>query len=325
MSSASQGGALYVFANTADGWTQQYTITPPAEQEGSDFGEAIAYDGTTLVVGAQNQDTTDGNDAGAAYVYAVDASSARLTQTLTAAEAEAGDRFGADVAVDGASVLVGASGADRDGETNAGAAYAFEAGQGGTFAQADQVEAQTPSSYTGFGSAVDLDGDTATVLTSAGVGGAEVFAWTSGDLTHTQTLLDNSLGPLGTATTVDSSIDGGRLVVSGSTEFAPKETFVFENDGGEWAETAKVTRNPNLFDGFGDDVALDGDTLAVGAPAHDDPNSGRDGGATFLYSPCSADGTASVLDDALAANVPTEAGAQDTAGEANCQYVEQAP
>ena len=50
-------------------------------------------------------------------------------------------------------------------------------------------------------------------------------------------------------------------------DFPPGAAYVFEREEGIWVETARLSGTATAFDEFGQDVAIDGDTVAIGAPS----------------------------------------------------------
>ena len=72
------------------------------------FGGTVSVSGDTLVVGAPEEDTTGGTDAGAAYVF-VRSGTAWIQQArLTASDAAPRYGFGSSVSVSGDTAVVGA-------------------------------------------------------------------------------------------------------------------------------------------------------------------------------------------------------------------------
>jgi hypothetical protein len=71
------------------------------------FGYAVAIDGTLLAVGAPQADAV-GNNSGLGYVFALDGTGWRQVVRRTPAGLTPGSRFGWSVAVQGATVVVGA-------------------------------------------------------------------------------------------------------------------------------------------------------------------------------------------------------------------------
>jgi hypothetical protein len=113
-------GAVYVFTrdNVGD-WSQQDFIRAFNAEAGDLFGGAVALSGDTLAVGAVGKNI----DAGAVYVFTRDNVGDWSQQDfIRASNAEAGDLFGAPVALSGDTLAVGAIGKNID----AGAVYVFQ-------------------------------------------------------------------------------------------------------------------------------------------------------------------------------------------------------
>ena len=85
----------------------------------------MAVSGDTAVVGAHNDDTRGGVDAGSAYVFTRTGTTWTQQAKLTAADGAESDYFGWSVAVDGATAVVGAPNDDTAAGVDAGSAYAF--------------------------------------------------------------------------------------------------------------------------------------------------------------------------------------------------------
>ncbi len=145
----SSAGAAYVFQRMqggADNWGQvaKLMASDPAENDSFVFGQSVAVSGDVIVVGAWAAESDGGSEAGAAYVF-------QRTQggtddweqviKLTAADTEAGDRFGWSVGISGDVIVVGAYGED-DGGSTAGASYIFQP----DLAEADLSLTKTESS-----------------------------------------------------------------------------------------------------------------------------------------------------------------------------------
>jgi FG-GAP repeat len=84
------------------------------------LGFSVAVQGDTLVLG-----TLQPNDVGVVYVYQRAGDSWEQTAKLTASNSTPGDLFGASVAIDGDTILVGAPGATIGKNANQGAVYSF--------------------------------------------------------------------------------------------------------------------------------------------------------------------------------------------------------
>jgi hypothetical protein len=218
---------------------------------------------------------------------------------LTAADAVAGDEFGFPVAIDGATVVIGAWQRPNGGSGNA---YVYRTSDGGaTYGQVAKLTAADASSDDWFGFALAIDGDTV-VIGAAGkdgmTGAAYIFRTTDGGTTYGQvaklTAFDAAASDrFGTSVAIDGSTvvvgswhdddDGNR---SGSVY-----VYRTNNGGATYDQVIKLTAaDAAAEDYFGISVAIDGNTAVVGTYGDDDAGSRSgsayvfrtaDGGATY--------------------------------------------
>ena len=151
-------GAAYVFARSGASWTQEAILTASDAQAGDIFGYSVSLSGDRAIVGASSADCADGDNCGAAYVFARSGTSWTQEAILTASDAQAGDFFGGDVSISGDRALVGAQAAAAE----TGAAYVF-ANSGGTWAEETILTASDAQFIDEFGFSVSLSGDRALV------------------------------------------------------------------------------------------------------------------------------------------------------------------
>ncbi|MFG0319059.1 MAG: FG-GAP repeat protein [Planctomycetota bacterium JB042] len=131
-------GAAYVFERSGGSWGQTAYLKPTT-QSNNLFGQSVAVDGGTVLVGAIT-DSTDASWSGAAYVF-VDAPSGWAGQAyLWPVAGDADDQFGTSVALSGDTAVVGAPNEDSaatgvggdqtdDSLSFAGAAWVHSVGQ----------------------------------------------------------------------------------------------------------------------------------------------------------------------------------------------------
>ncbi len=228
---------------------------------GDRFAASVALSGDTLAVGAPGEasrangfgfdpDDDSAPNSGAVYVY-VRSNGAWTQQALLKSHAsDANDQFGAAVAIDGDTLVVGAPGEDSsavgvggaaqdDGANGSGAAYVFVR-SAGTWSLQAYLKASNTQSGDAFGASVAISGDTIVV-------GAP----------HE----DGGVGGVGAPGGDNSKTDSGAA-------------YVFQRSGGAWTQQAFVKpSNPWSYSTFGGAVALDGDRLVIGASG-DDHSSG---------------------------------------------------
>jgi hypothetical protein len=234
-------GSAYVFVEPGAGWSG--TLTEAAKLLASDgaatdsFGFSAGISGDTVVVGALLDDDS-GTDSGSAYVFTEPPGgwSGTLGENakLVAPAASPADLFGVAVALDGATVVVGAPGYD-DTATGSGAAFVFvEPGGGwvGFPAAAAKLRASDGGSGAALGQAVDVAG--AAILVGAysgdgivaGAGAAYRFdepagGWT-GTLTESAKLVASD-GDANSQLGISVGLDG-TTSVAGARRAGPDDT-----------------------------------------------------------------------------------------------------
>ena len=270
-------------------------LTAADRAENDEFGHSVAMDDGTAVVGAPGDD----DDRGAAYVFTRNASG-RWSQvaklTASASDGAANDRFGHSVAVHGDTIVVGAPRHDNNDVTNSGAAYVFIRDGAGVWSREANLTAADRAENDEFGYSVVVHDETVVVgapyhdangLSNSGA--AYVFSkptngrWVTTD-TQTAKLTDvggKALDRFGRSVAVHEMV-----VVVGAyfREFGKGAAYVFTEPSNGWADPpiAEPTQLA-AFDGvaddyFGNTVAVDGNTIVVGANGDE---SGT--GAAYLF------------------------------------------
>ena len=262
---ADNAGAVYVFTRDAGGWSQQAYLKPSVPSLGSEFGTSVAIDGDTIVVGARyhdggvgginsNEADTSQPDSGAAYVFHRTNTTWSQEAFLKAASPAAAEQLGGAVAIDGDTVVAGASPADGF----VGAAYVFTR-NGTTWSQQARL---TPSVGAEFGTDVAISADTIAAGAPGSGGRVLVFTRTGGVWTE-RVVIDEpnpaSYQWFGYAL----GLDAGTLVVSSYQAGFEGAVRVFTGAAASWSLQSEF-ESTALF--FGNDVAIDGDTLVVGSP-----------------------------------------------------------
>ena len=95
-------------------------------------------------------------------VYVLRASDGAELAKLTASDAAYFDYFGRSVAIDGNTIVVGAT-SDDDGGPNSGSVYVFEKSTWGTYDQVAKLTASDAAAGDTFGESVAIDGGTVVV------------------------------------------------------------------------------------------------------------------------------------------------------------------
>ncbi|MCP3916406.1 MAG: hypothetical protein GY711_12685 [bacterium] len=272
------GAKIYVFERDPSGaWLETAQLIGSASAPEDRFGHDIATDGDRVLIGAPG---SGASGAGAAYIFELQGTVWIETALLTASDADPFDTFGDAVALAGDRITVGASGDSEQGSA-AGAAYVFELGAAG-WQEVRKLQGSQSGTETHFGLSLDLSGDVLAVgapgeVQAGGVFGAVyVFDANGGAWNETARIVG---GPYPAALGAAIDLDGDRLV-SGSADIPISSAFVFERSASGWTRRVHITREePTHFDHFGQDVALDGSRVLIGADEWLTPGTG----SAFVY------------------------------------------
>ncbi|MBB5206869.1 InlB B-repeat-containing protein [Chiayiivirga flava] len=266
-------GAAYVYRRNNGVWSLQQTLraTPVGAYEM--FGTSVALQADRVVIGAPGVASTP---FGRAYVFERVADVWQQQAVLRASDETSANRFGSDVALDGETVLVGALLADSPGMADTGAAYVFERDDG-QWPQRARLAANDAKAGDLLGSGVALRGDEALLgaLSAGPVGqrsGAGYLFRRSGGVWVQQQRLSVASAPDGASVGRDVAL-GPHLLALGATrdpyseQTPPGAVYLFGRDGEAFAPIGTLQpTDSRVRDGYGNAVALDGQTLLIGAP-----------------------------------------------------------
>jgi FG-GAP repeat len=157
-------GALYVFTESNGTWSQTQKLTASDGAANDSFGESVALDGNTALIGAFNATINGHQWQGAAYFFTESNGSWSEGQKLTANDGTAGANFGNALALEGSTALIGADASTVGGHTYQGKAYLFTE-SGGNWSQSDTFIASDGAVDDYFGAALAWDGATALIST----------------------------------------------------------------------------------------------------------------------------------------------------------------
>ena len=255
-------GALAVVPSTV--------LTDPSGAAAEQFGAALAFDGNTAVVGAPKKTVDGTTEQGAAFVFVRSGSSWIQQAMLAADDGAASDLFGAAVDIEGDTLVVGAPG-----HGGLGAVCVFVR-SGTTWTQ----QADIPGFGFTFGSAVAVSNGTLVVGAKTEpngppnawpTGAAYVFSYNGTTWTQQARLLASDGGAndlFGAA--VDVRSDGIVVVVGApGNQAGAGAAYTFLSLGTPWTQDGKmVASDAAAGDAFGTSLAMDGSTIAAGAPGH---------------------------------------------------------
>ena len=260
------------------------TASPPGKQGGR-FGFSVDMTDDFAVVGAPYNDVDGSEDTGAVYLFAEDDYGATSTSSvgpfwrLDAWDGAAGDLFGVSVAIDEDSqtIVVGASHHDADGKPDSGAVYVF--------ATSTIAKLTAPGGEEGdlFGVSAAIDGDTIVVgaMRATGpngprAGAAYVFTMPEGGWMSTSAAVKLTAADGGQDHEFGRSVAvDGRTIAVGARRADGNEpgagaVYLYSRPDAGWTATSTVEKlvaqDGESFDMFGSAVALEGETVVIGAP-----------------------------------------------------------
>lgn len=271
------GGAAYVFTRTADVWTQQQRLLADDRAASDQFGDSLAIESDTIVVGAPRTDHGFAADAeyGSAYVFTRSGTTWSQNQTLIASDASGGDWYGSSVALSGGTILVGATYA---GVTGRGRAYALR-NEGGTWSERALLDKDADlTSF--FGQELVLQGDMALVTAPADSlhGANSGLAYAFDPVVNTVPVALDDPTAMNWSSQVlaedpsdwaaygrSVAIEGDVAVIGAPWADSAGAAYVLEKVSGQWQQSAKlVSSDPVSDEFFGQSVDIQGGTIVVG-------------------------------------------------------------
>lgn len=256
---------LIVLAASADLFGQVPVLIERQKLVASDgnasdkFGTAIDREGDTLIIGAPEHYTNV--LPGSFYVFTRDGAGpwteqVRVFSDLQPGQAEVGDQFGDELALEGDTLLVGAPLAELDGTTFVGRVYVFLRNAEGVWVQQQTLLPGDPNDSS-FGRHIELVGDTA-VITS--VLHAFIYARDAAGIWSPLTELTGtgfeSVGPV--------AFDGQTIVLgNGGFPAGDPQAVVFTNSGGGWSVSGSIVTPQGQMSSVAD-ITFEGDHVALG-------------------------------------------------------------
>jgi phage gpG-like protein len=302
----SNAGAAYIFTRAGSTWSQQAKIQASDAEANDVFGESVSInsDGTYAIIGAQYEDT-NGNNAGAAYIFTRAGSTWSQQAKIQSSDISADDYFGWDVAMnsDTTYAIVGAPY-----ENTGGAAYVFTRSVS-TWTQQQKIQSSDIQASDEFGKSVSMSSDATYAIVGAtaedggagnplaNAGAAYIFTRAGSTWSQQAKLVPDDLQFIDNfGQVVAISGDGNTAIVGTQNEDGgPGDplnnagaAYIFTRSGSTWTQQAKITASDaQANDRLGVSVSLnsDGTYAIVGAHLEDGGagNPTQDAGAAYIY------------------------------------------
>ncbi len=267
-------GAVYVLEYDGAAWVHHSKVTVPSAVDNDAFGHSVSVSGDLILVGAPHDTGTQ--ETGSAYVFWRAGNLWLQQDRFQPADLAGNDDFGWSVMLDGYDAIVGAPGADGPSVEGTGAAYVYTRTAVDPWSLQAKLTASDGARLDGFGVSVFLNQDTAAVGAPwddgdlPAYGSAYAFVrsgttWTEqAKLTASEPREMDRLG-IAVAILGDTLFAGAEL--DDDAAYDSGSVYVFQRDGIEWTEARELyptMLEDNAF--LGESIAIDGDTVAVGAP-----------------------------------------------------------
>ncbi len=273
-------GAIYVFNRSGSTWSFIEKIVSPDPGDADGFGYAVSISGDVLLVG-EPYDNGGYSDSGAVFAYTWNSGTTSwdYDERLTPGDPSIYGFFGYSIWLEGDQALIGSYGNSN----YIGAVYAFE-NQSNTWTQTQKLTASDGEALDSFGYSVDGHGDFAVVgaLNDSTYdvadyhGSAYCFERIDGVWSESQKLLPAEMpagAEFGASVAIsDSFIAIGAQFESTQAEYAGA-VYAFSRGYScpGYLERLRIASSaPAVLDTYGNSVALDGNTLIVGAVGHSD-------------------------------------------------------
>ncbi|MEQ8852337.1 Calx-beta domain-containing protein [Gimesia sp.] len=290
-----QNGCVYIYTKQGSDWNNatETILTNSDPDFDATFGYEFDIDDNQLVVTALTAPFISNEvDYGAVYVY-TNTDSNWLTATKTKIVTTNNEGYGISVGINGDSLIVGSFGKEIYGSHN-GAAYIYTKGESGW---SDATEFKfTPDNLTEptrYGVSVSIDDNTAAVGASFDstlgnrYGAAYVYSrvgddWS--DTVSTKLYADdgNTSAYYGRAVSIhDNKLVIGAIYDNSPENFGAGTAYIYENSGNGW-DNSLQTKIKETSGSFAHDLAIDNETIVVGAPT-DTTSHGYRSGSVHVY------------------------------------------
>ncbi len=278
-------GSVYVYVWVESAWQLQAKLVTQldvGEVGTSAFGFSLALKDDTLIVGAPYA-SVGPPSSGAVFVLDRSGSDWTLSSTVTASDAEIGADFGAAVAFDGDTLVVGATKYSSSTQ-QPGSAYVFSRNAGSWQEQAELVSSDGGWGDS-FGERVAVHGGRVVVGaprkmidTNQAQGAAYIFSDAPGSWQQEARLVD-AQGVAGAEFGAALGLNGETILVGAPNNpvngaSAAGSAFVFQHDNGSWNLLQRIDSPDLPSSNFGQSIAINESVALIGSPNRSVSNPG---------------------------------------------------
>jgi len=261
---------------------EQKLTKPNTAQESTEFGDAVAIDGSVAIIGSWREDVGGTVDVGVVYVFT--RSGPTWTHVQTDGGTFANEQCGWSVAIKGNRAAFGCPGFPTTGP-NYGRAKLLQTSTNWSSMSGAFFSPSTIVVGDRFGESVAVSGNTFAV--GVPLDGNSIFKQ-SGSVyifdvdSNFNTVVSDSIAGIPSNAHFGTSLalDGDMLIVG---EPGAEMAEIFSRISGSWKLAKRVTASDGSSgDHFGQSVGISGNTAVVGAPLNDSAR-GTDAGAAYVF------------------------------------------
>ena len=286
-------GNAYIFKRNGTSWVLQTDLRPSESSKNDHFGQSVSISGHYAIVGSPDDDadthTSYRSNYGSVYIYEWDGISWTKQTKLFSSGCAEDTHFGDLVSIsrDYAIAAMDISG------SRSTPLYILKR-NGTSWTEQSMLTSPNVQMSDAFGRSISINSDYAVVGAHKDdndnqndAGSVYIFMreganWT--EQTRLTALDSESFDNFGRSL----SMNGDSIIVGAPGDddhYMGRDSgsaYVFELDGTEWKQRAKLTALDAAYDDFlGTSVAIDGDYAIVGAPGDDD--NGRESGSVYVF------------------------------------------
>ena len=290
-------GAAYVYIRSGTSWTQQAKLTASNAGAGDAFGWSvdISNDGTYIIVGAKDEDST-ASSSGSAYVFIRSGTSWSEQQKINGSGAIVNGYFGYSVSIssDGTYAAVGAS---SDNNMDYGAVHVFIR-SGTTWSEQQKIVASDQATSDHLGISVSISGAGDYVIAGAwgsetggsNAGAAYIFSRSGTSWSQQQKIQSSDIGAndhFGWSSNISN--DGNYVIVGAHYEGTgggeAGAAYIFNRDGTTWSQVKKLqAADKTTGDYFGNSVYLSTDaSFAICGSQYETTSPNSYNGAAYIF------------------------------------------
>lgn len=268
-------GVVYTYEWSGSAWVAGPELTFTGVGAGDRFGATIMIDGDRMAIGATSDDSSQGANSGAVYMYEWSGSAWTEVEKLKPAGLIAADSFGVSIGLSGDKMVIGAN-SDDTVASGAGAVYPYT-WSGSAWVEGTKIAPTSLLANDSFGKKVSMSGDIfvagveADDETGTSSGIVYTFTWSGSSWVQLSPELAPSSGHVASLYFgSDVALSGSNLAVGAfgyaGTGIRLGAVYIFSWTGTAWSQDEVLIGSGTVdYTSFGVAVVMSGRELVVSA------------------------------------------------------------